>query len=163
MAIDENGNLYVCSDVGIQVFSPQGDSLTTIEFPERPSNCDFGGKDFKTLYVTGSTNLYSIDLNYRGYAVSREGGMTGTQNFLSNQPSMELYPNPVSSFLYVRHNLGKVNSIDIVNIAGKKESIFLKKQEGTRIEINTQKLQPGMYILRIVSDAGVVTRKFVKQ
>jgi gluconolactonase len=72
MAVDIYGNIYVASDKGIQVFSPQGAAITTIVVPETPSNCDFGGSDFKTLYITAGANLYSIDLNYPGYAVSRK-------------------------------------------------------------------------------------------
>jgi gluconolactonase len=72
MAIDINGNIYVASERGIQIFSSQGAAITIIEVPEIPSNCDFGGNDFKTLYITARKNIYSIDLNYPGYAVSRK-------------------------------------------------------------------------------------------
>jgi len=72
MAIDIYGNIYVATEKGIQVFSPQGVAITTIVVPQQPSNCDFGGSDFKTLYITARTNLYSINLNYPGYAVSRK-------------------------------------------------------------------------------------------
>ena len=168
MAIDSYGNIYVGTEIGIQVFTPQGVAITTITVPESAIDCDFGGKDFTTLYITAftynnsnfSSNLYSIDLNYPGYAVSRKN-MTDAKT-ISNQPSVNVYPNPVSDYLDVQHNLGKVNSIDILSIDGKKETISLRKQEGTSIEINTQNLQSGMYILRIVSDEGIVTRKFVK-
>jgi len=162
MAIDIHGNIYVATGIGIQVFSPQGDSIALIQVPESPSNCDFGGKDFKTLYITAYKNIYSIDLNHLGYAVSRKT-MTDVVNPVLNQPLVEVFPSPVSGFLYIRHNLGKVNSIDIVNMEGKKESILMNKQEGTRIEINTKRLQSGMYLLRLVYPEGIVTKKFIKE
>lgn len=42
MAIDINGNIYLATEMGIQIFSPQGTAVTTIGIPEMPSNCDFG-------------------------------------------------------------------------------------------------------------------------
>ena len=81
MAIDINGNIYVATDKGIQVFSPGGVALTIIAVPEKSSNCDFGGPDFKTLYITARKNIYSIDLNYPGYAVSRKGSPNGINSF----------------------------------------------------------------------------------
>ena len=156
--------------MGIQVFTPQGVAITTIVVPRKAIDCDFGGKDFKTLYITAytnlnsnfSSNLYSIDLNYPGYAVSRKN-MTGVENSISSQPLVEVYPNPVSGFLYVRHNLGKVNSIDILSMDGKKEAISLGKQDDTVFELNTQKLSSGIFLLRIVYPDGVITRKIVKK
>jgi hypothetical protein len=56
-----------------------------------------------------------------------------------------------------------VNSIDILNMEGKKESISLKKIDEKDIEINTQKLKSGMYLLRINSNKGIVTKKFIKE
>jgi hypothetical protein len=162
MAIDIKGNIYVAGDKGIQVFSPQGTAITTITLPQHPSNCDFGGSDFKTLYITTLTNLYSIDLNYPGYAVSRGTSPNGISS-ISNKPMVEIYPNPASDLLYVQHNTGKGNSLEILNLDGKKESISLKKDEETGIEINIQNLKPGMYLLRIVYDEGIITRKFVKE
>jgi len=70
LAIDIYGNLYVSINKGIQIFTDQGTYITIILVPNGSLNCDFGGKDFKTLYITQFSNLYSIDLNYPGYAVS---------------------------------------------------------------------------------------------
>jgi gluconolactonase len=41
--------------------------LGILEFPEQPSNCDFGGPDNKTLYVTARTSLYSVPLEVAGH------------------------------------------------------------------------------------------------
>ena len=168
MAIDIKGNIYVASALGIQVFSPQGAPMTTIVLPEHPTNCDFGGKDFNTLYITSHTydylysNLYSIDLTYPGYAVSRKGLPNAIISIL-DKPVVEIYPNPVGDVLYVQHNPGKVNSLEILNLDGKKESIRVKKEEETGIEIDIQKLKSGMYLLRIDCNEGIVARKFLKK
>lgn len=161
MAIDIYGNIFLATEVGIQVFTPQGDTITTIKVPEVPANCDFGGKDFKTLYITAHKNLYSIDLNYPGYAVSRRN-MTGANNVFSKQPLLEVFPNPVNGILFVKHQLGKLIGVYLVSMDGKNQSIQLNQQKDTGFELNTQQLKPGIYLLKIVSTTGMATRKFVK-
>jgi gluconolactonase len=163
MAIDIKGNIYVAGDLGIQVFSSQGTDITTIALPQHPSNCDFGGSDFKTLYITASTNLYSIDLNYPGYAVSRSTSPNGIGS-IPSKSLVEICPNPADDNLYIQNYSGKINSIEILNLDGKTESISSKKEEVTGTEINIQNLKPGMYLLRIVyNNEGMITRKFIKE
>ena len=65
--IDEHGNLYLTTALGLQVFSPSGEALGMIEVPEQPSNCTFGGPDGKTLYVTARTSLYSFKMLVKGH------------------------------------------------------------------------------------------------
>jgi len=65
--IDEHGNLYLTTALGLQVFSPSGEALGLIEVPEQPSNCTFGGPDGKTLYVTARTSLYSFKMLVKGH------------------------------------------------------------------------------------------------
>jgi len=74
-----------------------------------------------------------------------------------------MLPNPAGNHLYVQHNHSKINSLEILNLNGKKESIILINEKETDIEINIQNLKPGMYLLRIVYDEGIITRKFVKE
>ena len=67
LTIDNKGNLYITSALGIQVFSPEGKALGILEFPEQPANCTFGGKDNKTLYVTARTSLYTVPMLATGH------------------------------------------------------------------------------------------------
>jgi gluconolactonase len=62
MKIDANGNLYCTGPGGIWIFSPEGEYLGKIKIPEIPANCAWGGDDFKTLFITARTSLYSIKL-----------------------------------------------------------------------------------------------------
>jgi len=70
LTVDENGNLYITSAVGIQVFSSEGQALGTIEFPEQPANVTFGGPAGKTLYVTARKSLYAVDMEVSGHVFS---------------------------------------------------------------------------------------------
>lgn len=59
MTLDEYGNVYLTSQ-DIAVYNPAGKKILTIAVPQTPSNVCFG-KDFKTLFITARTALYSID------------------------------------------------------------------------------------------------------
>jgi gluconolactonase len=66
LAIDESGNLYITSSLGIQVFTSEGRPLGIIKLPEKPSNCIIGGPNMDTLFVTAKTSLYSLRLKVKG-------------------------------------------------------------------------------------------------
>ena len=66
-AVDSKGNVYVAAGTGVQVFGQDGKYLGTIVFPEQPSNCTFGGKDLKTLFVTARTSVYSCPMEVVGH------------------------------------------------------------------------------------------------
>jgi len=70
MAIDTAGNIYGAAGnndnppenlAGVYVISPQGELVGRIPVPEDSvTNCTFGGKDLRTLYVTAGKHLYQI-------------------------------------------------------------------------------------------------------
>ena len=66
MCVDALGNIYTTAREGITVLSPDGKLIGTIELPESPSNCCFGGDDYKTLFITARTSLYSVELANSG-------------------------------------------------------------------------------------------------
>lgn len=62
------GQLFTTSREGIVVFSPEGKRLATVAVPEKPTNCAFGGKNYKTLFITAGKGLYSVDVQTPGIA-----------------------------------------------------------------------------------------------
>jgi len=73
MKLDKEGNLYCTGPGGVWVLNPHGQHLGTIVTPEQPSNCAWGDDDFRTLYITARTSVYSIRVNIPGekYATSQ--------------------------------------------------------------------------------------------
>lgn len=79
LTVDTKGNLYLTQPdlQAIQVVSPEGKTLGLIKFPERPSNCTFGGRDMKTLFVTANSpktstlpqsgSLYAVRMEATGH------------------------------------------------------------------------------------------------
>ncbi len=72
MAIDRQGNLYITSATGVQVFSAAGKALGTIRVPEQPANVAFGGSDLRTLYITARAGLYRCTVPISGHLNRKE-------------------------------------------------------------------------------------------
>jgi gluconolactonase len=81
LCIDSAGNLFAAAGLhrrrgtsetldtrpGIHVFSPQGKLLRFIPIPEDTiTNCAFGGRDLRTLYVTAGKTLFQIPVKIPG-------------------------------------------------------------------------------------------------
>ena len=66
MKVDERGNLYATGPEGIWVFAPNGARIGIIEVPEKVANLNWGNPDWKTLYITASTSIYSLRMQVAG-------------------------------------------------------------------------------------------------
>ncbi len=65
MAVDVKGNLYTTHGK-VHVYNADGKKLETIDVPEGPANATFGGDDYKTLFITARTSLYSVRMKNAG-------------------------------------------------------------------------------------------------
>jgi gluconolactonase len=59
MRVDVKGNLYTTSGK-VKIYNSEGKLIEEIAVPEGPANLCFGGEDYKTLFITARTGLYSI-------------------------------------------------------------------------------------------------------
>lgn len=66
MTIDELGNLYVATYMGLQIFDKDGQFIGIVHFPVYPVSCCFGGEDMKTIYATCYDKIYRIHTNMKG-------------------------------------------------------------------------------------------------
>jgi gluconolactonase len=66
LTIDSDGNLYLAGR-GVTVFDKTGKTIGNIPVPEGwTANVCFGGKDFKSLFITASKGLYRIRMKVKG-------------------------------------------------------------------------------------------------
>ncbi len=70
MKVDVDGNLYIGTWAGVQIFDNTGKAIGIINTPDYPVSCAFGGEDMKTLYMTAVDKIYSIRTNIPGFVVS---------------------------------------------------------------------------------------------
>lgn len=66
MTIDQLGNLYVTTQVGLQIFNSGGERLYILKIPEKPTNCTFGGQNNDILFITAQKSLYQIRTKMKG-------------------------------------------------------------------------------------------------
>ncbi|MCP4886829.1 MAG: SMP-30/gluconolactonase/LRE family protein [Planctomycetaceae bacterium] len=66
MALDTEGNLYITTNLGVEIISPAGEHRGLVVFPQQPANVTFGGEDRKTMYVTARSALYRIRMPIAG-------------------------------------------------------------------------------------------------
>jgi gluconolactonase len=62
IVLDESGNVYITTHLGVEIFSPAGKSIGLVTFPQQPANVTLGGPDGKTMYVTARTGVYSVTM-----------------------------------------------------------------------------------------------------
>jgi gluconolactonase len=66
MAVDTEGRVWCASSEGVVVFTPEGERVGVVEFPQNPANCAFGGANRSELYVTARTALYKVKTTATG-------------------------------------------------------------------------------------------------
>lgn len=60
MKCDEKGNIWVTGPKGVWVISQAGKQIGVIETPEQVGNLAWGGSDWRSLFICGSTSLYRL-------------------------------------------------------------------------------------------------------
>jgi gluconolactonase len=68
MTIDTQGNLYVATYLGLQIFNAKGEFIGIVNTPVFPVSCCFGGDDMKTLYIAAYDKIFRIRTNVTGLA-----------------------------------------------------------------------------------------------
>ena len=86
------------------------------------------------------------------------GNSTTGISDLSESTAFQLFPNPTSGQLNFAGNDGVIKSISIIDVNGK---IHLPQRMPTK-SIDVSALPDGIYFARIVTEGGVMHRKFVK-
>jgi len=107
--------------------------------------------------------------NWRGEVVAatlRVDNITASTTLSTNdiifEKDFNIFPNPSTSMLNISLNQFDVNSkIEVFNILGSK--IFTCSTYSNRISIDASKWQNGFYLVKLTSDNGSITKRFVKR
>lgn len=79
-------------------------------------------------------------------------------NDVSSSVDVAIYPNPTSDFFRIKSDLAS-HSIQIYNVAGLQVRELLEPKQ--RYDISN--LSTGVYFVKVISDAGVVTKRLIKR
>lgn len=63
-----DGNLYIAAGP-VLIYTPDGRLVKSISFPEQAANCEFGGPQLRTLYVTARTSVYRVLVQDQGWTI----------------------------------------------------------------------------------------------
>ena len=115
-----------------------------------------------TVSPTEPTTYSVIGTNGHGCSDTNEATVSGGTGIEEGNVSIsaEVYPNPAHDKLFIKTS-EPVNTIEIFTMTGS----LVQRQScwSDNMEINVQSLSPGMYVLRLVTDYAVETRRFVKE
>ena len=89
------------------------------------------------------------------------GSTTGVGEM--NEEKVSVFPNPVTSQLSISNNQSSIKQIEIFNIVGEK---IYSQQQTTNSKfqtINVSALSPGVYFVRVKTNGGISSAKFIKE
>ncbi len=166
---DWNDELYDVNGDGIYVTVPAAfapvSGEDTMQYKFR---IDSSWDDDKSEFPGGGPNRKFAVLDTVGGVVNEADLVWFNDIALGVSPryiSMEqvnFYPNPVSEVMYIENRVG-MKEIWVRNVLGQ-EVMRLKLQNETLYELNTSKLEKGIYILNVTGKDGYIgTAKFIKQ
>lgn len=123
------------------------------------AHCD--GEELSEWATTTFTTLSAADTTQNGGG----GDTTGVAHY-ADLPSVKIYPNPANEHLNVLvSGTSPVTSIELFDVFGKivRTIDACHSTNSHTIRINTGGLAPGVYFVRVVTDAGKTTKRFVKR
>ena len=100
-----------------------------------------------------SFSAYDFYLNVTN---SGDGSHVGIDNVAGL--TLSVYPNPTTDVLNIECGQA-ISRVEVLDMAGR----TVMAQNGNATSINTKALAEGVYMLRVVSEAGVSSQKFVKE
>jgi hypothetical protein len=120
------------------------------------------GAGYIELLLKDGTQLFYNDGNFGAIAVYNinvtEAANTSVTDIDNSSTAITIFPNPANDYLYIQTN-DNVKQLDVYNIQGQ----LIRTEQTNTSSVDINNLASGMYILRITSDKGVSTHKFVKK
>jgi hypothetical protein len=111
--------------------------------------------------------ILSIDNPYRFIVIEsmvllanfEENGITNIASI--DVENIKIYPNPTTGELTVTNYKLRITNIEIFDISGKMQKTERKKQN-TEWSLDVSDLTAGVYFIKIETEKGTITKKFVK-
>ena len=138
------------------------------------TNWNTGNSTTNTYTITGLTpeTQYEIqvqadcgDGNLSDWtaAITHTTQPDGIENHLSN--SITLFPNPAKDAINVQCTMNNVQSVEVIDVYGKVVRTVVETVHAPflPIRINVSGLANGMYFVRVTTEEGTVTKRFVKR
>jgi gluconolactonase len=160
MKVDSSGNVYCAGPGGIWVVSPSGSLLTLIVTPQTPSNCAWGDRNRKTLYITAQTSVYRIQ---PGLANGVNEEQRSGPNFFELQRN---YPNPFNPRTTIKYELAGPSMVrlSVYDILGREVAVLVNEKNDAgvhEVKFDGAALSSGVYLYRLEAGTFVQSRKLL--
>jgi len=150
LKVDSDGNLYITSTLGVQVFNSAGVWQRTITVPEAPANVAFGGSDWSTLFITARTGLYSTQLTAHGIPF-----ITSIHNL--NADNLKFFPNPACNNITIQNEASA--RLTVMNFLG--QPVMEKFLPVNSDPIDISNIPNGIYVFKLKEKSRTISRKVV--
>lgn len=101
---------------------------------------------------TFGRSIWTIDIS----------NITGTEPVMSRQTDLQLYPNPANEVLYVTHQSPGKRVITVFDAKGRQVLSQDFENNAITISLPVQQLAKGLYFVKVESNRGELTGKFLK-
>lgn len=154
---DKSGKMWALFRDTALAYTYNMTDWTVFDSDNSPLNFEGGDSGIRSFTIDTLDNIWTADDNYL-YVYN----VNGLQGWLSNEElessSLQVYPNPVTDYLFVAGNFPEGTEVLVYSMAGQLESKF----ELTDSKIDLSQLKSGPYIVKIFSDENVHTQQIVK-
>lgn len=111
------------------------------------------------IFVPGTGNNVAHTSFFNDYTINAQStAVLAIKEAKIDGLVLRIYPNPTSDFVMIESKF-KVNSVEIYDISGKKTNI--NKVNSNKVDVRS--LTPGMYIIKMKTDIGEISDKFIKK
>lgn len=93
------------------------------------------------------------------YILSLGGAPSGIDEISSSAYDLNIYPNPVRNIMYIDGDVSDVIGVKVITISG----IIVLSTDTVDNGVNVSSIPDDVYVAAIVTDKGVIYRKFVKK
>jgi len=159
------GNVTATDEDGVGAYAGDIYSLGTKITIEGTITVPATGTYIRVGDVNKSKNDYEAVTTKPGYFTYTDGSNTvwvkntGSAIAAVELKNMEIYPNPVKNELKIENGELRINKVEICDLSGK----TINSQRLNGKSVNVANLPQGIYFVKIETDRGIVTRKFVKE
>ncbi|MEO8147361.1 MAG: T9SS type A sorting domain-containing protein [Bacteroidia bacterium] len=120
-----------------------------------------GGVTAMQLNLTNITafdkNEFPLTFNPIGDSIVIDTNLVLSAHQIDLSQFISVYPNPAKDHLKINGGLLNLKTVELFDMMGTK--IFSSTPNAHSTEINTQKINQGLYVLRCITDKGIINRR----
>jgi len=146
---DHDGSNYLWTVNGGVIIEGQGTYLVTI---------DWNGEGNGTIEVEEETVDGCTGVSEEFVVTIDDCTGIGENGEETSEQQIDVYPNPATDFLIVK-STSIIRHIKLINIDGK--SIIEDDQTGNTLRLNTQNIDRGLYLLKVVTDDQIAVKRVI--